>query len=217
VSELFDEVDEEVRRDQLKKLWDKYSIFIVALAVLVVAAVGGWRGYQYVEAEKAAKASEAFNHAVDLSEQGKHEEAEKAFAELVAKAPYGYRLLSRFHEAAEIAGRDPKAAAKMFDDLAADASIGAEQQELARIRAAGLLVDSASYADMKQRLEPDTVPSAAFRHSARELLALSAFRTNDTSAARLWLDQISADTDTPPSLRSRAEALQALLPPVAKS
>jgi hypothetical protein len=105
----------------------------------------------------------------------------------------------------------------MFDDLAADASIGAEQQELARIRAAGLLVDSASYADMKQRLEPDTVPSAAFRHSARELLALSAFRTNDTSAARLWLDQISADTDTPPSLRSRAEALQALLPPVAKS
>jgi hypothetical protein len=217
VSELFDEVDEEVRRDQLKKLWDKYSIFIVALAVLVVAAVGGWRGYQYVEAEKAIKASEAFNHAVDLSEQGKHEEAEKAFAELVAKAPYGYRLLSRFHEAAEIAGRDPKAAAKMFDDLAADASIGAEQQELARIRAASLLVDSASYADMKQRLEPDTVPSAAFRHSARELLALSAFRTNDTSAARLWLDQISADTETPPSLRSRAEALQALLPPVAKS
>jgi hypothetical protein len=217
VSELFDEVDEEVRREQLKKLWDKYSIYIIALALLVVAAVGGWRGYQYVEAEKAAKASDVFNRAVDLSEQGKHEDAEKAFAELAAKAPYGYRLLSRFHQAAEVAVRDPKAAAKMFDDLAADYSIGAEQQELARIRAAGLLVDSASYADMKQRLEPDTVPSAAFRHSARELLALSAFRANDTTAARLWLDQISADTDTPPSLRSRAEALQALLPPVAKS
>jgi hypothetical protein len=217
VSELFDEVDEEVRREQLKKLWDKYSIFIIALALLVVAGVGGWRGYQYVEAEKSAKASEAFNRAAELSEQGKHEEAEKAFAELAAKAPYGYRLLSRFHQAAEVANRDPKAAAKMFDDLAADSSIGAEQQELARIRAAGLLVDSASYSDMKQRLEPDTVPAAAFRASARELLALSAFRANDTSAARLWVDQILADNDTPPSLRSRAEALQALLPPVAKS
>jgi hypothetical protein len=217
VSELFDEVDEEVRRDQIKKLWDQYSIFIIALAILIVAGVGGWRGYQYVEAKKAAEASEAFNKAVDLSEQGKHEDAEKAFADLVTKAPYGYRVLSRFHQAAEVASHDPKAAAKLFDDLAADASIGAEQQELARIRAAGLLVDSATYADMKQRLEPDTVPSAAFRHSARELLALSAFRANDTSAARLWLDQISADTDTPPSMRSRAEALQALLPPVAKS
>jgi len=217
VSEFYDEVDEEVRRDQLKKLWDKYSIYIVAVALLIIAGVGGWRGYQYVEAQKAAEASAAFNRASELSDQGKHEEAEKAFAELAAKAPYGYRLLSRFHAAAEVASRDPKAAAKMFDDLAADSSIGGEQQELARIRAAGLLVDSATYPEMKQRLEPATVPAAAFRHSARELLALSAFRANDTNSARLWLDQISADTDTPPSLRSRAQALQALLPPVAKS
>jgi hypothetical protein len=217
VSEFYDEVDEEVRRDQLKKLWDKYSIYIVAVALLIIAGVGGWRGYQYVEAQKAAEASAAFNRASELSDQGKHEEAEKAFAELAAKAPYGYRLLSRFHAAAEVASRDPKAAAKMFDDLAADSSIGGEQQELARIRAAGLLVDSATYPEMKQRLEPATVPAAPFRHSARELLALSAFRANDTNSARLWLDQISADTDTPPSLRSRAQALQALLPPVAKS
>ncbi|HLZ02171.1 MAG TPA: tetratricopeptide repeat protein [Bradyrhizobium sp.] len=217
MSEFYDEVDEEVRREQLKKLWDKYSIYIVALALLIIAAVGGWRGYQYVEEKKAAQAGAAFNRAVELSGQGKHEEAEKAFAELVTKAPYGYRVLSRFRVAAEVANRDPKAAAKMFDDLAADSSIGAEQQELARIRAAGLLVDSATYPEMKQRLEPDTVPEAAFRHSARELLALSAFRANDTAAARLWTEQILADSETPPSLRSRAQALQALLPPVAKS
>jgi hypothetical protein len=217
VSELFDEVDEEVRRDQLKKLWDKYSIYIIAAALLVIAAVGGWRGYQYLEAKKAAEASATFNRAVELSEQGKHEEAEKAFADLAATAPFGYRLLSRFHQAAELAPRDPKAAAKMFDDLAADSSIGALQQELARIRAAGLLVDSATYPDMKQRLEQDTGPSATFRHTARELLALSALRTNDMAAARQWLDRMSADAETPPSVRSRAEALQALLPPVAKS
>ncbi len=217
MSEFYDEVDEEVRREQLKKLWDRYSIYIVAVALLIIAGVGGWRGYQYVEAKKAAEAGVAFNRAVELSEQNKHEEAEKAFADLAAKAPFGYRLLSRFHAAAEVANRDPKTAAKMFDDLAADSSIGGEQQELARIRAAGLLVDSATYPEMKQRLEPDTVPAATFHHSARELLALSAFRANDTNSARLWLDQISADTDTPPSLRSRAQALQALLPPVAKS
>ena len=217
MSELFDEVDEEIRREQLKRLWDKYSIYIIALALLIIAAVGGWRGYQYLEAKKAAEAGEAFNRAIELSEQGKHEEAEKAFADLAAKAPYGYRLLSRFRAAGEVANRDPKAAAKIFDELAADSSVGAEQQELARIRAAGLLVDSATYPDMKRRLERDTVPEATFRHTARELLALSAFRANDTTAARLWLDQISADADTPPSLRSRAEALQALLPPVAKS
>jgi hypothetical protein len=135
----------------------------------------------------------------------------------VAKAPYGYRLLSRFRLAAEVEKRDPKAAVQMFDELGADRSVGAEQQELARIRAGGILVDSAGYADMKRRLEADTAPNATFRHVARELLALSAVRANDPTAARQWLDMISADAETPPSVRSRAEALQALLPPVAKS
>ena len=217
MSELFDEVDEEVRREQLKRLWDKYSLFIIAAAILIVAGVGAWRGYEYLQAKKAAVAGDAFNKAIELSEQGKHQEAEKAFADLAAKAPYGYSMLSRFREAGEVAQRDPKAAAEMFDKLAADSSIGAEQQELARIRAAGLLVDTASYADMKQRLERDTTPESTFRAAARELLALSAFRANDIAATRQWLDQISLDADTPPSLRSRAQALQGLLPPVAKS
>jgi hypothetical protein len=217
VSELFDEVDEEVRRDQLKKLWDQYSLYIVAAALLVIAAVGGWRGYEYLEAKKAAEAGDAFNKAVELSEQNKHAEAEAAFTDLAAKAPAGYRMLARFRAAAEAANRDPKAAAKMFDDLAADRSVGAEQQALARLRAAGLLLDSASYSEMLQRLQADSAPDATFRHAARETLALSAFRANDATAARQWLDMISLDGETPPSLRSRAEALQALLPPVAKS
>ena len=217
MSELFDEVDEEVRREQLQKLWEKYSIYIIAVALLVVAAVGGWRGYQYLQEKKAAEAGDAFNKAIELSDQGKHSEAEAAFNDLAAKAPAGYRMLARFRAAAEVANRDPQAAAKMFDDLAADSSIGAEQQALARIRAAGLLVDSASYADMLRRLEPDVASGQTFRHAARELLALSAFRANDNTATRKWLDQLELDAETPPSMRSRAEALQALLPPLAKS
>ena len=217
MSELFDEVDEDVRRDQLKKLWERYSIYIVAGALLIIAAVGGWRGYQYLEAKKAAEAGAAFDKAVELSEQNKHTEAEAAFTELAAKAPSGYRMLARLRAAAEIATRDPKAAAKLYDDIAADRSIGATEQDLAKVRAAGLLLESASYPSMLARLEPATAPGATFRHTARELLALSAWRANDTAAARQWLDMIASDGETPPSLRSRAEALQALLPPVAKS
>jgi len=217
VSELFDEVDEEVRRDQLKKLWDQYSIYIIAGAFLIIAGVGGWRGYQYLEAQKAAEAGAAFDKAVELSEQNKHAEAEAAFNDLAAKAPWGYRMLARMRAAAEVATRDPQAAAKMYDDIAADRSIGAEQQDLAKVRAAGLLLDTSTYPNMLARLEASAAPGATFRHTARELLALSAWRANDAAAARKWLDLIAADGETPPSLRSRAEALQAMLPPVAKS
>jgi hypothetical protein len=217
VSELFDEVNEEVRRDQLKKLWDQYSIYIIALALLIIAGVGGWRGYQYLEAKKAAEAGAAFDKAVELSEANKHVEAEAAFADLAAKAPSGYRILARLRMAAEVANRDAQAAAKLFDEIAADRSVGTAEQDLARIRAAQLLLDSTTYPNMLQRLEPATAPTSTFRHTARELLALSAWRANDATATRKWLDLIANDGETPPSLRSRAEALQALLPPVAKS
>jgi hypothetical protein len=217
VSELFDEVDEEVRREQLKKLWDRYSIHLIVLMVLIVAGVAGWRGYEYLEAQKAAEAGAAFEKAVELSEKGEHAEAEAAFATLAAKAPTGYRTLALLRAAAEAASRDPKAAAKMYDDIAADRGADAEQKDLARLRAAGLLVDSVGYGEIQQRLEASTGAGATFRHSARELLALSAWRNNDMTAARKWLDAIAEDGETPPGLRSRAEALQALLPPVAKS
>jgi hypothetical protein len=217
VSELFDEVNEDVRREQLKKLWEKYSIFIIAGALLIIAAVAGWRGYEYMQAKQAAEAGQAFDKAVELSEQNKHAEAEAAFNSLAATAPYGYRMLARLRAAGEVAGQDPKAAAKIYDDIAADRSVGALEQELARVRAAGLLVETSSYPDMVARLESAAAPAATFRHTARELLALSAWRANDTTAARKWLDMIANDGETPPGLRSRAEALQALLPPVAKS
>jgi hypothetical protein len=217
VSELFDEVDEEVRREQLKKLWDRYSIYIVAAALLIIAAVAGWRGYEYLEAQKAAEAGAAFDAALDLAEQNKHSEAQAAFDKLATTAPAGYRMLARLRAAGEVAASDPQAGAKLYDELAADRSIGTEQQDLARIRAAGLLLDTDSYPNMLQRLEAATKPDATFRHTARELLALSAWRANDIASARQWLDMIASDGETPAAMRSRAEALQALLPPVAKS
>jgi hypothetical protein len=217
VSEIFDEVNEDVRRDQLKKLWEQYSIYIIAGALLIIASVGGWRGYQYVEARKAAEAGAAFDKAVELSEANKHTEAEAGFAELAAKGPSGYRVLARLRMATEVASRDTAAAAKLFDEITADRSVDVAVQDLARIRAAQLLLETTTYPNMKERLEAAAAPGATFRHTARELLALSAWRANDAAATRQWLDLIANDGETPPSLRSRAEALQALLPPVAKS
>ena len=217
MSEIFNEVDEELRREQLKKLWDRYSIFIVAAAILVVAAVGGWRGYQYLEAQKAAEAGSAFEAAVSLAGPGKSAEAEAAFSKIATEGAKGYRGLARLRAAAEAATRDPQAAGKLYDAIIADTSLSSSEQDLARIRAGGLLIETEPYAAMRQRLEPATGEGRTYRHTARELLALSAWRANDAVAARQWLDMIGNDARTPASMRSRAEALQALLPPAAKS
>jgi len=217
VSELFDEVDEDVRRDQLKKLWDQYSIYIVAGALLIIAAVGGWRGYQYLEAKKAAEAGAAFDRAVELSESNKHSEAEAAFNDLAAKAPAGYRMLARLRRPRKSPPAIRKARPKCTTTSPPTAASARRSRIWPRFAPPDCCWIPRTYPGMLTRLEAAAAPGATFRHTARELLALSAWRVNDATAARKWLDLIAGDGETPPSLRSRAEALQALLPPVAKS
>jgi len=84
-------------------------------------------------------------------------------------------------------------------------------QDLAAVRAGMLLVDTAPLADMTGRLTPMTEPTRPYRHTARELLALSAWRHQDAAAARKYIDMMAADGDTPPGTRARIEVLSTLI------
>ena len=210
MSDIFREVDEEVRREQLTKLWQRYGGFFIAACVLLVLAVGGWRAYEWWETKKAAEAGAAFEAATALSDQGKHKEAEDAFAKLSADGTATYRMLARFREATELVHRDPKAAVAIYDRLAGDAGIGLPLQDLAVLRAAMILVDTASYDEIRQRLEPLTAPDRAFRHSARATLALSAWKAKNATAMKRWTDMILADAETPAGTRGQIQMLLAL-------
>src|SRR5258708_20558642 len=92
-------------------------------------------------------------------------------------------MLARLRAAAEVANRDPATAAKLYDDIAADRSVGVLEQDLAKIRAAGLLLDTTSYPNLLQRLEPATAAGAPPRPPPPEPLALSAPPPRATAAA----------------------------------
>ena len=211
MSDIFQEVDEEVRREQLKKLWQRYGNYFIAACVLIIVGVGAWRGYEWWEAKKATESGNAFEHAISLAEAGKPQEAEAAFAKLGADGTASYRVLSRLREAAELARTDPKAAVKAYDEIAADRGAGRVVQDVAALRAGFLSVDSATYSDLLARLEPLTGSDRPFRYSARELLALSAWKQGDVGAARRWTDMIITDPQTPAGARSRAEVLSELI------
>jgi hypothetical protein len=217
VSDIFQEVDEEVRREQFNKLWQRYQAYVIAAAVVVVLAVGGWRGYEWWETKKAAEAGAAFEVAIALGEQGKHAVAEAAFTKIAETSATTYRTLALVRAAAELAQTDPKAAIAAYDKIAANASVGAELRDLAGLRSGALLMDNGSFADAGQKLEPLAAPDHVFRHTARELLALAAWRAGDTAAAKRWIEMVSTDPGTPPDERSRMEMLGALMASEGKS
>ena len=217
MADIFHEVDEEVRREQLKKLWDRYSIYLIALAVLIVAGMAAWRGYEYWVAKKAAAAGAEFEAAIALNEEGKRAAAEAAFAKVASEAPAGYRVLARMRAAGALAQSKPADAVKAYDEISADASLGTIWQDLAAVRAGLLVVDTAPLADMRRRLDPVAEPTRSFRHTARELLALSAWRNHDVSAARKYIDMIADDAESPIGVRARADVLSALIAADGKS
>ena len=148
---------------------------------------------------------------MSLAETGKHQEAEAAFAKLATGGTASYRTLARLREAAELARTDKAAAVKAYDDIAADKSAGLVIDDLATLRATFLLVDTAPYSEVRARLEPLTGADKTFRHSARELLALSAWKSGDMTAARQWTDMIITDPQSPEATRSSAEVLGELI------
>jgi hypothetical protein len=210
VADIFREVDEEVRREKLQQLWERHSNLIVSVALLIVLAVAGWRGYEWWEGKKAAESGAQFEAAIQLAEDGKQAEAQAAFAKVAQDGSSGYRILARFREAAETAKTDPAAAAKLYASLAADSSLDRTLRDLAAVREGLILVDTAPLAEMTTRLEPLTTADRPFRHTARELLALSAWRNGDTAAAKRWLDLIATDAETPSGTRARMEVLMTL-------
>src|SRR5918993_2255608 len=140
------EVDEEYRRDRIMAIWKRYSGVIVGVIILVVAGVGGWRYWQHVERQKAEAAAVRYEEAVRLAREGKSEEAEQRLETLAKDAPQGYQALARFRLAAELGRQNPEEGAKAYDALAADGGVEPVMQDLARLRAAMLRLETAEAA-----------------------------------------------------------------------
>jgi hypothetical protein len=211
MSDIIREVDEELRRERLQKLWQRYGVYVISAALLIVLGVAGWRGWEWYVAREAAKAGARFESALELAEANKRAEADALLAALIKDAPAGYALLARFRAAAELAEHDKAAGAAAYDALGNDPSIEQSMRDLAKVRAGLVLVDTAAPAEIAVRLEPLIAANSAFRPAAREILGLARFRAGDSEAARKLFAEVLADPETPPSMRSRAQLMLALL------
>ncbi len=210
-NEFLREVNEDYRRDQVLKIWKRYGGVILAVAVIAVASVGGWRYWQHTQLVRAEAASERYDQANKLAQSGKSEEADKELAALETDGTAGYRLLARFRSAAETSKRDRAAAAAEYDKLATDSDLGDGLRDLARLRAALLRLDDGDPTPALTSLQGLAAPTGPFRHTAREMLGLAALKKNDYEGAGRWFEQIAGDDDTPQALRQRIEVYEALL------
>jgi hypothetical protein len=210
VTDIFQEVEEDVRREKLEQIWRQYGAYIIgaaAVLVLATAALTAWRAY---ESREQAGRARAFMEATALLEKNPSE-AVKAFETLAAKSG-SYAVLARFREADALLkqGERQKAAA-LYDDIAADSSAQSRLRELATLKSAYLGADTMSLADLRARLAPLTRADGAWRHLARELLAFAALKDGEKDSAITDFRKLSDDSTAPDGIRSRAVTMLGVL------
>ena len=206
------EVNEELRQDQAKALWDRYGPAFIGLAIVVVLGTAGYVGWQYWTESKANKSGDDFSAALLLANDGKTDEALAALDALEKNGYGAYPLLARMRAATVLFEKgDFTGAVAGFDEVSNDNSIPEAMRDMARLRAALILVDKGSYADVSSRAEQLTNDTNTLRHSAREALGLSAWKAGKAKDAIALFDQIAADEGAPRNIRQRATLMSELI------
>ena len=206
------EVDEAVRQERYKKLWDQYGVYALGLAALIVAGVAAYKGWAYWQERQAQAAGAKFSEALTMLDGADATRAKDVLALLAEEGPPGYRVLARFQlAAAEAKAGDIDKAVADYDALASDSSVDEILRGHATLQAAALRLDKADYAEMERRLKDLAEGNSAWRFSARELLGLSAYRLNDMREAEKQFSALVGDQGTPPNLRERADMMLRLI------
>ena len=153
MSDIFREVDEDLRREQYKRLWDRFGSYVIGLAVLIVVAVGGFKAWEWWETSRAAATGDRFLAALVLSEEGKHDEAIAALDAVAVDGSGDYPMLAIFRSAGEkAAAGDGDGAVAAYDAIATRSGVPPLVGDLARIRAALILADSESPQNLISRI-----------------------------------------------------------------
>ncbi|ESX04132.1 membrane protein [Mesorhizobium sp. LSJC268A00] len=206
------EVNDEMRREKAQALWDRFGPALLGLAILVVLGTAAFVGYRYWDETRANRSGDAFSQALKLANDGKSDEALTALEQLEKDGYGAYPLLARMRAATVKADKgDFAAAVTDFDGVAADTAIPQGIRDMARLRAALLLVDHGSVADVSSRVEALTADNNTLRHTAREALGLAAWKEGKTQDALKLFDQIAADDGAPRNARQRATLMSELI------
>ena len=207
------EIDEELRREQFLKLWDKYGVYVLGAALAVIIGVGGWKYYQHQQNVATETASTQFIVSLnDLTSKDRAIDGQKNLEALATSGPKGYAALARLRLAAQQGAEGSVLdALKTYESLANDEAVDGMLRDFARLQIAMLKFDTVFFTELRNQIYSLTSDRNPWRHSARELLGMGAMKAGLGPEARSHFKRLLADSTTPPGIAERARMMVAML------
>ena len=199
------EVDENLRRDQLRDAAKSYGKWIIALLILLLAAVGGYLYWQDRQQKQAVEQGEALSAALDKAGSGNVKAAQAELAPLAGSSNDVVHASAELAQAAlALRQNDRKTAIEIYRRLAADNGLPQAYRDLATVRGTMTEYDSLKPDQVIARLLPLAVQGKPFFGTAGEMVAMAMLSKGDRNGAGQLFARIAADRQVPQTIRSRA-------------
>ena len=211
MSDVFQEVQEEYRRQQLEQLWAKYRVPLISGISALVLAVAGYQGWSYWHGMQVEKSSREFDAIGTLVGSGQEKEAADRLAKLGASGTGAYPTAARLQEAALRAELGDRQGALALFDKMADGKSDPLLRDYALLRGALLIVETEKYDTLKSRLEPLAKEGRPWRAIAMELLAYATWRAGKKDEALKLYSETQALAGVPDSVKRRSGEMAALI------
>jgi hypothetical protein len=212
VSDVFQEVDEELRRDKAAELWKRYGNYVAGAAIAIVVGTGAYVAWRDYTQKQAAQQGAEFFAATALAAGGDRDKAIPAFDALARNASSGYAVLARMREAALKADAgDRAAAATIYRSVADDNGAAKDLRDAARLLAGLQTIETLDSAELDRQLAGLRADANPWRHTAIEMAAITAAKTGDAAKARELFARIADDPTAPTGARGRAAEMIAAL------
>ena len=225
MSDIFAEVEEDLRAERVKRIFQRYGGVMVAAAVLVVLGTAGWKTWSWYQTREAARIATIYVAATDAAEgpADGRKAAATALEQVIAEA-HGpawargllgsdiYRVLAELQLAAlRYDGGDKPAGLALWDAVAADTATDPVLRDAARLQWALHEVDAGDPAKVQAHLAPLLDPDNPLHALAEEAQGLLALRQGKKDDARGIFKRLSTDVTAPQGVRGRAAGLLAQL------
>jgi hypothetical protein len=199
------EVDENLRRDQMRDMARTYGKWIIAGVVLFLAAIGGYLYWQNRQQQQAAEESETLSAALDKAEAGNSTGAVADLAPIAGSSSDANRASAKLAQAAlALRQNNRKTAIDIFREVAADDGLPQPYRDVATLRGTMTEYDSLKPDEVIARLSPLAEPGKPFFGSAGELVAMAMLAKGDRAGAGRLFARIAADPQVPQTIRLRA-------------
>ncbi len=206
---LFKEIDEELRQDKANQMWKAYGNYVIGGAVALVLSVAGFQGWQSYDSKQRMARGEVFETAKVLAADNKIEDAIAAFGKIADENNDGYAQLARFQEAGLLSkSGDFAGSAAAYATLADSSDIAPQYRDLAILLGAlQELNTTTGNAPLTDRLGTLLDSQNPWRHSAREILAIAAYKNGNATKSGEHFKALADDATTPNGLAQRAEEM----------